>query len=311
MSTGARRADPMQPSRLCYLAALALLPLSARAQDRCGQREPSPGLLVSAEWLKLHQHDSALVVLQVERTRAPFDSAHVAGARFVAMGDFTTKRGDLLTELPPVEQLDSLLEALGVAESGQLVLYGETLPVTRLFFTLDYLGLGDRVSLLDGGVAAWRDAGGELTALPTQPPARATLSLHPRPELLADAAWVESHREKPNVTVLDVRTQEEFEGTKTEEGVARPGHIPGAKHLDWTETMSGGRFRPPNELRQLLTGVGASANRELVVYCRVGTRASEMFFVARLLGFPVRLYDGSMNDWSSRKELPVVGPKPE
>ena len=299
----------MKGGALCrLLAGVALLPASAPAQDGCGQREPAPGLLVSVQWLKNHRQDPDLVVLQVERGRAPFDSAHVAGAHFVAMGDFTTKRGELLTELPPLAQLDSLLESLGIGELGRIVLYGEILPATRLFFTLDYLGLGDRVSLLDGGIAAWREVNGAITALPTPAPTRARLALHPQAALLADAAWVDAHRSDPRVTVLDARSREEFEGTRAEEGVARPGHIPGAQNLEWSTLLADGRFRPRSDLQQLFAGAGATPGKELVTYCRVGTRASALYFVGRLLGYPVRLYDGSMNDWASRKALQVVGP---
>ncbi len=293
------------------LAGMELLAVPVRAQDRCGEREPAPGLLVSAEWLKRHHADDGLVLLQVERSRAPYDSGHVAGARFIAMADFTTRRGELLTELPPVEHLDSLLASLGIGDRSRVVLYGEILPVTRLFFTLDYLGLGARVSVLDGGLAAWRGAGGAVTTVPAPESPRAALTLHPRPELLADWAWVNAHRQDSSVSLLDARTPDEFEGKITEDGVARPGHIPGAVNLDWTTTIAGGHFLGGPELKQLFTAAGATPGKEVVTYCRVGTRASELYFAARLLGFKVRLYDGSMNEWAARKELPVtLGPKP-
>lgn len=300
----------MNSTRILACFTLALIPASARGQDQCGQREPAPGLLVSADWLKRHRQDAELVVLQVERSRAPYDSAHVAGAHFVTMGDYTMKRGDLLTELPPAQQLGSLFKSLGISERGRIVLYGDILPVTRLFFTLDYAGLGDRVSLLDGGLAAWREAKGEVTALPTPRPLRAKLSIRVQPTVLAEADWLQAHLGDSTVALLDVRSREEFEGTKLEEGVARAGHIPGARNLDWTATLDGGRFRGKDELRQLLTSAGVAPGKEIVTYCRVGTRASVLYFVARLLGYPVRLYDGSMNEWGARRDLPVVGPKP-
>jgi thiosulfate/3-mercaptopyruvate sulfurtransferase len=295
------------------LATLGLLwtnPARSVAQDSCGEREAPPGPLVSAEWLKRHRSDSGLVLLHVERSRAPFDSAHIAGARFIGMGSFTTKRGELLTELPPVEQLDSLLESLGVGDRGRIVLYGETLPVTRLYFTLDYLGLGSRVSVMDGGLPAWQAAGGRVTAEATPEAPRATLTVKPRPEVLADAPWVDAHRKDDRVLLLDARTREEFDGTKTEEAVARPGHIPGAVNLDWSTTLVDGKFRELGQLRQLLAGAGATPGKEIVTYCRVGTRASALYFVARLLGYQVRLYDGSMNQWASLTALPVVKSDP-
>jgi thiosulfate/3-mercaptopyruvate sulfurtransferase len=286
----------------CWAATAPALP----AQDSCGQREPTPGLLVSADWLKRHHTDSGLVILNAERARAVYDSAHIPGARFVAISQFTIRQGDLITELPPADRLDSLLESLGVGDRGRIVIYGETLPTTRLFFTLDYLGLGDRVSVLNGGLESWSRAGGMTTAQATAAPVRTSLTVRPRPELLADAAYVNARRGDPGVLLLDARNQQEFDGTVLEEGVARAGHIPGAVKLDWTELLSHGTFREKGDLRQLLAAAGATPDKEIITYCRVGSRASALYFAARLLGYSVRLYDGSMNDWAGRAELPVA-----
>lgn len=290
---------------LATLVFLAL-PGGATAQGSGGEREAPPGPLVSAEWLKRHRADQGLIMLHADRNRAPFDSAHIAGARFIATGSYTVHRGEVLTELPPIERLDSLFESLGVGDQGRIVLIGETLPVTRLYFTLDYLGLGDRVSVLDGGMPAWVAAEGTVTAEATPAPSRASLTITPRPEVLADARWVDTHRSDEKVLVLDARTREEFDGVKSEAGESRPGHIPGAVNLDWTATLAGGKFLETGRLRRLLTDAGAAPGKEIVTYCRVGTRASALYFVARLLGYPVRIYDGSMNEWAGIPALPVV-----
>jgi thiosulfate/3-mercaptopyruvate sulfurtransferase len=287
------------------MGALAAPPLLL-AQDACGEREPPPGPLVSADWLKRHRADSGLVILHPDRTRTGFDAGHIPGARFVPTAQYMVRQGDLLTELPPAAQLDSLFESLGIGDRGRIVIYGETLPATRLFFTLDYLGLGDRVSILNGGLESWTRAGGVSTAEPTPAPARVSLTLRPQPELLADAGYVNARRTDPAVLLLDARTQGEFDGTAPEEGVTRAGHIPGAVNLDWTGLMREGKFRDKGELRQLFAAAGAAPGREIITYCRVGSRASALYFAARLLGYPVRLYDGSMNDWASRAELPVA-----
>jgi thiosulfate/3-mercaptopyruvate sulfurtransferase len=286
------------------LDTLATAP-AIRGQDACGEREPPPGPLVSADWLKRHRADSGLVILHPDRTRAGFEAGHIPGARFVPTAQYMARQGDRLTELPPVAQLDSLFESLGVGDRGRIVIYGEILPATRLFFTLDYLGLGDRVSVLNGGLESWTRAGGVTTAEAGPAPAPASLTVRPQSELLADAAYVNARRTSPAVLLLDARTQQEFDGTVQEEGVTRPGHIPGAVRLDWTELISEGKFRDKGELRPLFAAAGAAPGREIITYCRVGSRASALYFAARLLGYPVRLYDGSMNDWASRAELPV------
>ena len=285
-----------------------LVSRGAIAQDHCGPVERPPGPLVAPTWLKQHLGDSGLVVLDAERSRAPYDSAHIAGARLIAVSDYTAERGGLLYELPPLPHLDSVFQALGLGERGRIVLYGDLLAVTRLFFTLDYAGLGDRVSVLDGGLPAWRSAGGTVTALPTPASAPGRLTLRAQPGTLADQDWIRTHLADSAITLLDARTSEEFDGSQLEAAVARPGHIPGAKNLNWSETLRDGRFREPAELRRLLAEAGVKPGTEVVTYCRVGSRASVLYFVGRVLGMRVRLYDGSMNEWA--REMPVEKRQP-
>jgi thiosulfate/3-mercaptopyruvate sulfurtransferase len=159
--------------------------------------------------------------------------------------------------------------------------------------------------MLNGGLESWTRAGGVTTAEAGPAPGRASLTVRPQPDLLADAEYVNARRANPAALLLDARTQQEFDGTVQEEGVTRPGHIPGAVRLDWTELVSEGRFRDKGELRQLFAAAGAGPGKEIITYCRVGSRASALYFAARLLGYSVRLYDGSMNDWAARPELPI------
>lgn len=58
-------------------------------------------------------------------------------------------------------------------------------------------------------------------------------------------------------------------------------------------------------LRALFTAAGAAPGDTVVTYCRTGVQASHAYFVARLLGYTVRLYDGSFTDWSRDASLPV------
>lgn len=292
------------------LLAGSLCAAPLHAQDACGEREPAPGLLVSADWLRRHRTDSNLVILQAERTRASYDSLHIPGARFIAWSDYVVRNGELITELPSVPALDSLFESLGIGDRTRIVIYGEVQPVTRLFFTLDYLGLGDRVSVLNGGRAAWAAAGGPVNAIVPKGAQSGSLTPHPRPEVLADAGYIESHRNAAGMLLLDARTEEEFDGTRAEEGVARAGHIPGAVRLEWGTMLEEGKFLDKGELRLLFGSAGAAPGKEIVTYCRVGSRATVLYFAARVLGYPVRLYDGSMNDWASRAERAVVGRSP-
>src|SRR5712671_3807178 len=129
-------------------------------------------LIVSNEWLAAHLNDEALVLLHVG-DKDEYLTSHIPGAQFISTSDISTPRGSGLTlELPAVTQLQAAFEKLGVTDKSRVVIYfGKdwVSPTTRVFFTLDYLGLGDRTSILDGGLPAWRAAGNPVTSVLTEP----------------------------------------------------------------------------------------------------------------------------------------------
>ena len=203
-------------------------------QDWSARREmpidaPAPAvrdsMLVTAEWLKAHIADSNLIVLHAERSRAIYDSAHIPTARFANLTEYTTKKDLVTNELPALEQLAPWVQSLGLRPQARIVIYGEPVPAARLYFTLEYLALSGRAAILDGGLAAWRAAGGEVA---TAAPEFAKGEFAPRfvwRDLVVDAELVKSRLGDSTTVLVDARSADEFKGYKAAEGV-RPGHIP-------------------------------------------------------------------------------------
>jgi len=287
---------------------LALAPLPARA----GAKRES--MIVSAAWLASHLKDPNLVLLHVG-PREGYDASHIAGARYVKPGDLSLPRveGSLILEMPPAATLEAALEGLGISNGSRIVITfaDEWLsPAARIFFTLDYAGLGDRTSILDGGVRSWLAAGQPVTAeLPVVKPGRLTVRV--RRDLIVDAAWVQAHAKDPRTAVIDARDREYYDGVQTGDRMRR-GHIPGAASLPFGTlvTEPALTFADSAAMRKLLVDAGAATGDTVVSYCHIGQQASVVYFAARCLGYRARIYDGSFQDWSLR-DLPVETRNPE
>src|SRR5499427_2549010 len=108
-------------------------------------------MLATTAWLQEHLADHDLVVLYVGQDRARFDEGHVPGSRFVRLDDLVEQGKNSLNELPSADDLQALFESLAVGDGSRVVVMGDRGGVlaARAYFTLDYLGHGDQVSLLD------------------------------------------------------------------------------------------------------------------------------------------------------------------
>lgn len=278
--------------------------LLAAVAAACGAERPE--LLVSTGWLADRLHDPSLVILHVG-SRSDYDAGHVPGARLITLADVSmTGEGGLRLELPAQGALEAAFGKVGISDSSRVVIYAGTDSVsaaTRVWFTLDYLGAGSRVSLLDGGLAAWRGEGRPLsTATPAVAPARFTA--RPQPDRLADASWIAARLKDPGMVLLDARTPD-FHSGRNAGPMPRAGRIPGARNLPANDLIGPDRKLRPELLAQL---AGPDAARQpVVIYCHIGQLATVLYFSARYLGLDARLYDGSFQDWSARADLPVEG----
>lgn len=286
-----------------FLALLAVMAAPALAAQA-----PAPlGPLISVAGLAGRLADPGLVVLHVDRDPAGYADGHLPGARFLPLRAIVTERAGVPNELPPVARLDSVLEAVGISDDSRVVIYGDLLAAGRLFFTLDYLGLGDRAAVLDGGFAAWKAAGMPVTR---EVPAAAQGRFAPRlqPQLLVDAAELQSRLGDSTLVLLDARPEAEWSGAAAGDGVPRAGHIPGARSFFWRLALTPPEpalLKPPAVLQKLLGRVGVAPGREIITYCRTGVQASHLYLVLRSLGYQPRLYDGSFIEWSRLAEAPV------
>lgn len=259
-------------------------------------------MLVSTSWLADHLRDRSLVILHVGSSK-DYAAGHIPGALRLSLADISVSGPEnLRLELPDEGSLQTALGRAGITEESRIVIYPANDSVqsaTRVWFTLDYAGLANRASLLDGGLIRWKAEGRPLsTESPDVTPTLPRINLNP--EVLASAEWVRDHLHGPGVQIIDARTPEFHSGANPGQ-MPRAGRIPGAVNLPYNTLLDGqGSLRPAAELRARF-----AAGKEVVAYCHIGLQATLVYFAARMLGEPVRLYDGSFQDWSRRAGWPV------
>lgn len=277
---------------------LLALPLHAqRVQEQ---------MLVSADWL---QRRLGMVTVLHIGDAASYDARHIPGAVLIETSSLLVQRDGTPNELPPVEALERTFRTAGVDVTGRIVVYSaDPLLAARAWFTLDYLGQGARVSLLDGGLAKWMAAG---YAVSTKKASRRPGSFQARPVpraviRMAKLRELVRLREQlgPNLVLLDARPPEQFCGGEAGPDVTRPGHIPGAVNVPYAMNFdSSGALRSVAGLRALYQSAGVTRDSANIVYCRTGMQASLTYFVLRYLGYDATLYDGSFVEWSNAGEM--------
>lgn len=284
--------------KIAFLASLLLVLINASF----AQKPAHPEMLVSTDWLAAHLKDPKVIVLHLAKEKKQYDEGHVPGARWISFDQLMVKKDGVSSELPPVEDLVKTFESLGVSNDSRVVVYSTNWPplATRIYFTLDYLGLGDRAAVLDGGLEKWKAEKREISKEDAKAVRPGKITPHVRPEIVASLDEVKA-ASAPNagIVIVDSRPDKRY----------LEGHIPGAVHLYWEKNTQGDEgyaFAPATTEAQNYAAIGAAPGKKVITYCEVGWQASHNYFTAKYLGYDVQMFDGSYQEWNEIKHLPVV-----
>lgn len=315
----ARPAAAIMASLSAAALGIAVLGLAATAPARAAPTSSAPPL-VDAAWLRAHLHDRGQVILEVYDTatqRPAYEAGHIPGAVFTGFlnDGWRVPRDGIPGMLPPPEQIAGVIGHFGIGNATRVIIVpagrarGDFNAAARVFWTLRMEG-ADNASILNGGDRAW-------FADPADPVARGNVPLrpavfvpHPTTEYLATMPMVRATLDSHAAQLVDARPPAQFEGRVKAPVDARAGTLPGARNLPFSAvlTADGEGVRPMPELAQALHRAGVERGAPSITFCNTGHFASTDWFVLReVLANPrVRLYDGSMSEWSRNPALPMV-----
>ncbi len=291
-------------ARWCAAAAatLLLMVFSAPAHAQSEPARTKAPLLIDASALDALRAQNNVVILQIG-SPAQYEAAHIPGARPVALNDVSTPRTDgaLILELPDSPTLERWARSVGITNQSRIVVVPATDTLqssTRVLFTLTFMGLGNRTSLLNGGLSAWRAAGKAIDtgAAPALAPSTAALTLVRDSSIVATMDRVAGATNDAGVAIVDARLPQFYAGQGG--GYPRPGHVPTAVNIPLSTVAENGVIKSDAELRALFETAGVKAGEQVITYCHIGQQASLLWFAAKQLGYDVMLFDGSFQEWS-------------
>lgn len=258
----------------------------------------STEVISAVDFVKLRAANPDLVVIDANKPKE-YNQKHITGAVNVNALDFNQGNDG-----PMKNYLDIALQLgkKGIHPNQSIVVYdeGSQKNAARLFFILRYLGAKE-VKLLHQEPEAWAAAG--ITTDDVErvlPPTAFPVALNKN--MVIDLKELEAKVDQPDVIVVDTRSRMEYKGD-TE---VSKGHIPNAINFDFYLLVTiDGRFKSKEQLQEFATGWGITPDKDVVLYCKSGLKASVVYVALKhLLGYEkVRLYTGNYAEWASKNPV--------
>lgn len=240
--------------------------------------------------------------------QALYNQKHVPGAVHLPGNTLVAGTAPVPGAHPGVEQLNKVVNYLGINDSKHVVLYDDEGGgwAGRLAWSLDLLGL-THWSYLNGGIVPWIKEGFTTEAEANRPQSISTnrASEFTNPHALISTQQIMASLDSDNFAVWDARSPGEYSGAMVR--AARAGHIPGAINLEWTELMDQQRnLRIRDNAQQILDSLGLGREQTIATHCQSHHRSSFTYMVARILGYEkISGYDGSWAEWGNSEETPI------
>jgi thiosulfate/3-mercaptopyruvate sulfurtransferase len=273
-------------------------------------------LLVSPQWVADRLGEPSLVILDATLppvgvvpkvdTRGRYLAEHLPGALFFDIDELSDASSGLPHTLPTAESFAESMAEMGVSDTATIVVYEQegVFSAPRALWMLRTFGARE-VHLLQGGLKAWKAAGLLVesgTVVREAAVFNATLAADAVTSFDQLQGVIASHGQ-----ILDARSAGRFDGSAPE---PRPGlssgHMPGATSMPFTDLVSDGALKAPDELRAIFASKGVDLGERITTSCGSGVTAAVVSLALELAGAKdLSLYDGSWAEYAQRPEAVI------
>lgn len=233
---------------------------------------------------------------------------HIPNAHWVRYASIKKVEEPIMGLLPDDDHFSTLIAALGITENTLVVAYDDVNCgcAARFIWTLHVFG-HDRAVVINGGFHSYKNEGYPLNSRTPDKPSHSNYMIKNTHRHEATLAFIQAHLNDDSLLFLDTRSLPEYSGERVR--ATKIGHIPGAIHYEWTDSMDHHNHRrrlPDKEIQQQLDDLGVSKDKGIVCYCQSHHRSSFSWLILKHLGYKNVLgYPGSWSEWGNHPDTLV------
>ena len=291
--------------------------------------------LVETDWLNEQLENQSVRILDVTgmltselkniaRERV-YDKGHIPGAVFFdiasARGALSDPDAKLPWTWPSKAQVEAAMTEHGVSNDTKVILYAASprlgvdfgpMWCTRAWWVMHHFGAD--CAILNGGYEKWVAEDRPVSTEAVNPPPGQFVANSDGRHAIATKDDVCAAQADAAELLVDALSPASYGGTDKTVYGPRKGHITGAINFPMYKTLSGEglAFADRDTLKARLTEIGVSADEPVITYCGGGIGATVDAFALKLIGNDrVRVYDGSLMEWTRDDSLPMTDPSAE